>query len=387
MKQFFAICIVALLVGVGVWGFNDPAWRSRLLVWPNPEPRTETRKASAPETPSTVIALGRLRPARNIVNVSAGVGDRLGELSIMPGDRAKKGDELGLLHSHHLRKLEKEAAASQLAEAQARYQAESILADSRIESARLAVQQAEDTGHSVNAQLKQIEAAKKNRDLAEKDLQRLKNLSSRLVTDQERERQELVLSKAIADLHAAEAEVDANRKKEEAARTTAALSLANAKATKDQVLAAIPLKSAEINAELAELQLAQSLITAPSDGTVLEVFVRPGEFISQKPILQMADLTEMVCIAEVFETDAKRISVGQRAQIKSDAFKPPYDKQGLTGTVARIGRTIGSAELQGFDPLQPVDRHAVSVEIKIADKHVEQASSLINLQVEVRLKP
>jgi hypothetical protein len=94
------------------------------------------------------------------------------------------------------------------------------------------------------------------------------------------------------------------------------------------------------------------------------------------PIMQLADLSRMVCVAEVYEADRKEVSVGQPVIIRSPAFSGkfadgPAEEQshrrsgGMRGRVARIGRLIAPPGLTNRNPLAPVDRSVVEVLIEI----------------------
>ena len=160
-----------------------------------------------------------------------------------------------------------------------------------------------------------------------------------------------------------------------------------ARASKAAALAAIPVESLSKQRDLAEKQYEQTEIKAPCDGTVLKMFMRPGETITHRPILQMADLKSMVVVAEVYETDIKRVKVGQTALIKSKALAEPYDKDGLRGTVERIAGMITTPELKSLDPLASADRRVVEVRVKLEGVNSTVAAGLVNLQVDVTIKP
>jgi len=87
----------------------------------------------------------------------------------------------------------------------------------------------------------------------------------------------------------------------------------------------------------------------------------------------------MYVIAEVYETDIGRVSVGQRAKALSPALEQP-----LTGTVERIGLKVGRMEALATDPISRADARIVEVEIRLDDS--SRASDLTNLQVEVILE-
>jgi HlyD family secretion protein len=160
--------------------------------------------------------------------------------------------------------------------------------------------------------------------------------------------------------------------------------LAAAQAGLQQIETSTTLKSLQTQLEIAEARLALTEIVAPREGTVLKVFMEPGESIGQKPILQLADLTQMVAVAEVHENTVRWIREGQQAIIKSKAFPAPHDTKGLEGRVDRIGKMIITPELKSLDPFARADRHVVTVRIIIDDKaHSRVAADFTNLQVDI----
>jgi HlyD family secretion protein len=86
----------------------------------------------------------------------------------------------------------------------------------------------------------------------------------------------------------------------------------------------------------------------------------------------------MFAIAEVFEADVRRVRVGQRATVRSDALA-----NALAGTVARIRPKVQKLDQIGDDPVARKDARIVEVEIKLDDGRA--VANLTNLQVEVEI--
>jgi HlyD family secretion protein len=95
----------------------------------------------------------------------------------------------------------------------------------------------------------------------------------------------------------------------------------------------------------AQAELARSTVRAPFDGQVLEIHARTGERVGPKGILELGRTDEMYAIAEVYETDVRRIKVGQRARVSSPALEAPID-----GVVERVGMKIGKLDALSTDP-------------------------------------
>jgi HlyD family secretion protein len=230
-----------------------------------------------------------------------------------------------------------------------------------LEGAKLNVKKAEAAELSMAAHRQKIQLLHDGLALAKKDQERILGLPKDMATDQERERQALVVQQAASEL-------------------------ASAKAMLLQLQSAneLGLEAANLELRSAETQYARTQVSAPCEGSILKIYIRPGETIGPKPILQMADLDRMVVVAEVYENEVQHLSDDQPAQITSKAFPPPYDKKGVQGKVARIGRMISVPVLKSVDPFAPADRHVVEVRIDLDADGSRQSATLSNLQVDVR---
>jgi HlyD family secretion protein len=329
------------------------------------------------------VTLGRLEPADKVFDVGALVGDRVASFEVVEGADVDKGDPLAILESRTIRRLELQSIKSQLAEAKARYAAEEDMAESRIETARLALKKVQSQVPDIESQRAKVKLLEANRLQAEHDAKRLGALGDDIVSPQERERQGLLVQQAAAEHEAAKVMLEKLIVGTRLAIEAAEADLAAAKSSKAQVLSAIPVKSLEAGCELAQTQLNRTIVTAPCKGTVLKIFARPGELLGNAPILQMADLSRMAVVAEVHENDVRRIKIGQTAQIASKAFPSPYDKKGLYGKVQRVGKMVSPPGLRSVDPFAPVERHVVEVRIELDKEDGPNAADFTHMQVDV----
>lgn len=347
------------------------------------DPRVSEGRRMPSVEPRQVNALGWLEPADGILQVAALTGERLAELDIKKGDVVKKGQILGRLDSRSLRQLEHDALVSERDELGKRYKAEKQVAAARIGAAKVAVERARTLESESTAKQREIDLLQASRDSTRKDLARLENLSFDLASKQDRERQSLAVKKSEAELAAAEAGKERLEQANRLNLAAAQAELAAAEAGAVQVEASFGSAALDKKLELSTAQLARSEIVAPSDGTILEVVMKQGEMIDTRPILQMADLTRMVCVAEVHENEVKRLRVGQKVQIRSAALASPYDDMGLVGEVEEIGRMIGSPMSKSVDPFAASDRHVVRVRCRLDASSTKVAAGLVNLQVDV----
>lgn len=392
MKRTIVIVVAALVIVSGTWF----AYQLGGLAWLGYSPKARQGDAKLPAGRGDAVthhvsgadarevrAIGRLEPAQGIITLGEGLPDRLESVEVEEGDVVAKGKPLARLESHHLRQLEIESLDAQIKEAESRREAEESLANARIESARLAVRRTSQREIEESAQKKQIALYAANLAVEKKNLARLEALSGDLVSLQEKERQALLVQKSAAELDAAEGALAKMEQTGELTVAAAQGDLEAALAAKTQVLSAIPVESLKKAREVAVLNLARTALLAPGKGTILKIHARAGEMLGRKPILQMADLEQMVCVAEVYETDVQKLEVGQPAEIHTTAMGDAVAEKGLTGTIARVGRLIATPEMKSLDPFARTDRHVVEVVVSLDPRSSKLAAGLINLQVDV----
>lgn len=110
----------------------------------------------------------------------------------------------------------------------------------------------------------------------------------------------------------------------------------------------------------AEIALERTRIRAPSDGTILNIFAKPGEVAVPSPentLVMFGDLTGLAVRAEVEERDATKVRTGQKVIIKADAFP---DKE-FTGVVTSVAQSLASPRIATRGPRRPNDVEVVEV--------------------------
>ena len=101
---------------------------------------------------------------------------------------------------------------------------------------------------------------------------------------------------------------------------------------------------------------------APTKGKILKILARPGELVgAPQPIVQMADLSQMAVVAEVYETDINKVHEGQKVEITSKV----ENARKMTGKVVLVGSMIGKNRVYDADPLADVDRRVIEVKIQL----------------------
>jgi HlyD family secretion protein len=129
-----------------------------------------------------------------------------------------------------------------------------------------------------------------------------------------------------------------------------------------------------------EAERQRSYVRAPVDGRVIDIMARPGELIGLPGILELARVSRMKAIAEVYETDIRQVKTGQRATINSPALASE-----LAGTVESIRHKVQKQDQIGTDPAARKDARIVEVTIALDDS--APAAGLTNLQVDVLIQP
>jgi HlyD family secretion protein len=376
--------------------------------------------------PREIYALGQLEPAGGIISISAIPGERLLALDpdVVESQREPANGILGLLASYDLGKaqltglLKKKELAEKnqlhqmaVAEAQKK-QAEASLAQANAKLVELELQA---------MKLQVLDAASQLAISEYTQLEALRAEDPALVTEHQLKKRANEMDTALADFRIANESYESAKN---AADKTVAAAQANievADLTLKQLEQKFEVQSVAQEIAVAQETLKRSVLLSPSVSpdtlenvlaveavqdhpsdsqdsrgplTVLKVFLRPGEFVTQMPILQLGDLSKMVCIAEVYEADVKDLHLGQAAVIRSPAFAGKFadgiDPEkgtrtgGMAGKIERIGNVIGSPGLANRNPLAPADRSVVEVRVAIDDAEaIAEAARRVGLQVTV----
>lgn len=142
------------------------------------------------------------------------------------------------------------------------------------------------------------------------------------------------------------------------------------------LVAQAALAEAQATLKKAEILLEDATIRAPSDGVVLRVVVREGEYASvASGIMDFANTGQMMAVAEVHESDIRHVAIGQKAEFRSVALTRP-----ATGRVERIRMALERASVTASDPTRHQETRVFKVYIALdAGTPMEH---LINLQGE-----
>jgi len=413
-------------------------------------PGNLSQSARETEKSRQVVALGRIDPYEGLLSISAIPGERLASLrphveeggvitipsvgfcsdkvgvsdkdgnpkggnETSPDEREATSQEndpclLGYLGSHAIRQAQLAALLSKKSLAERKQQGEIRLADVQWLQAKAAYRQALARQAEIEAQEVRLDNLREAAELTRQQYETLLRLSKddpELVTPYQRAQQKNQSQRAMLEYETARSSLAPTLAAAVAAVRAAKLGVEAARTNRQQLqeIGKYQLAAVSMEIEAARKMMEQSELRLPAGSpmgereatqyTVLKIFMRPGEFITRLPVLQVADVSHMACIAEVYEADAKQVRVGQKALLRSPAFSGNYaphanaGKGGIMGTVRRISNIITSPGLADRNPLAPRDRSVVEVLIEI-DKGdlaaTQEAGQRVGLQVTVEFQ-
>lgn len=358
-------------------------------------PRNGTPKTDAPATRAEsagVGALARLQPAGGVIPVFGPPGDRIAKLyPLAPGQQLAAGQPVAELESRAARLSEVRVAELQLKEATDARAAAERAGREKIRAAETELSRAKANKTSDLAALKaKADAVRVSAGAAAKGVARLNDLKGRgvAVAAEDFERAELLKAQADAELAATLALNEKARVGYEESEKAATAQIAAATAELEEALARVPLDSSKEKLKLAQQLAELTVLKAPIAGTVLKVIGREGQPTGLEPVLQLANLSAMTAVAEVYESDVERVAEWARAGGAVAEVTNPALPRALKGAVrgeADISRTIARNQVFAVGPREDADRRVVEVTIHLDAADAALAGRLVGLQVNVTL--
>jgi len=379
---FLLVLVIAAAFGLGA----ATVWFARLV--PAPPGQGEAIASSAR---SSVVALGRLRPAR-LLTVVGPPGDQISDIRVKEGETVATGAELVRLVSHADRLAEVNLLKQQIESGNDQRELAMVNADREVQLAEAKVEELTTvTPLEISTQELNLGVLQKKLDTLADEVRRLEALKQRspmTVPERDFNAQQLLLAQTRADLQSGQVALQKARAAHQNGLKVANAQLAAAQANQKFARADRSGKTLEQKLALAQLQLDRTTLKAPWPGRVLKITAVPGEATGPpQPILQLADTATMTVVAEVYETDVKQLrawcQAGRvRARVASRALP-----EELSGVVApdRIGTVISRNTVLDIDPTADADRRVFEVPVTLDQPAV--AAQYVNLQVQVFLEP
>ncbi len=338
----------------------------------------------------SIVALGRLEPATEITKLSVPAtlsNDRVAQLLVKRGDRIAANEVIAILDSRDrlqgaLLEAEKQVTIAQAELNQVKAGAKS--GEINAQKAEIARLQAELSGETGRQQATQVSLqAEVNNTRAEYNRYQLlykEGAISASLFDEKR----LALQKAQAQLNEGKVNQSqtANTLRAQIEAAKANLNSITEVRPADVQTAEAKVESAIATVKRAEADLRQTEVKSPYRGQVLEIYAKAGEVVDSRGIADLGQTSQMGVIAQIDQSDIKKIRTGQQATITGEAFS-----EELQGTVEEIGLQVSKQEIFTNQPGENLDQRVVKVKIGINAQDSDRVAGLTNLQVQVAIRP
>jgi HlyD family secretion protein len=374
-----------------------------------------------------VTALGRLEPTGEVIRLSATTslqGARVAQLLVAQGDEVRAEQVIAVLDNRDRLQSAVETAQKQVTVAQANLQRVRAGAQTRAigaQEATVARLKAELNGRKETqqatidrlqaeydgqkkAQQATVDRLQAELENAQRELGRYEQLAQdgaiaqsvldsrklTLATAQERLREaEANRDKALATLNQQIKEASVTRD-----QTVDVLDaqIKEEKATLEQIKEVRPVDIQEAEAKVesaiasvkqAQAELALAYVRAPAAGRILKIHTRAGETVDEKQgIAELGKTDEMMVVAEVYESDIRKVRLGQRVTINSES--KAFEGE-LRGSVTQIGLQIGKKDILSTDPAAATDARVVEVNIRLNPEDSKRVAGLTYSKVIVEI--
>lgn len=135
---------------------------------------------------------------------------------------------------------------------------------------------------------------------------------------------------------------------------------------------------AEINVHYARTLLEKTRVTSPISGILIERYLDSGEVVMpEKPLVVIADINQLRINAEVDETDAGRLKLGDAVEISAYAYPGKVYK----GRVEEIAHYVGKREIKPNNPAVNLGLKIIQVKIAL----LEPTPLKLGMTVDVRI--
>ena len=321
LKRVLGVLLVVCLIG----------FFARNVLFGTP---VETFSVIQSELRQTVVASGRVTwPQR--VSVAAEMTGRVHSIPVKEGQQVQRGQLLIQLEDSSERaSLAQASTAVALAEAKVRQQRE------------VGLPTAQETLRQTQADVEQTR----------QQLTRIRQLNSQnYISTTELETAQRNLTIATSKLAAAQLQVQSNQA-----------------SGSDAQLAVTGLDQARAALQLAKVKLAQTVILAPADGTLISRSIEPGEMVtSGKALMVLAAQGETLIEVQIDEKNLAKLAFGQAALCSADAFPQQRFNAEVAYINPGVDATRGAVEVKLRVTQPPAylrQDMTVSVDIETAQK-------------------
>lgn len=351
------------------------------------EDTTSAGRVPPPLTKTTVVAQGQILPAGGIVKLAAAPGDVVDSIAdgVKVGGKVAKDQVLATMRSEEVTQLKLETLHRKKTEA-TREQAVALAAAQRqLATTQLKLNRIELQQRALQRKQEVLDLARLQVSAIEDVLKKLQAISANDVTSEfigqlEIDRQRISLREAELNYRQQQQLQMQAQEDFEFAKQAALAEQQAAQAGVDALKASQTLEILDLEIRALQEQAKAAQIVAPHAGTVLAINASKGESSLPLPLIEMADLTALICEIEINEIDASRVQAGQQATLHSRAIG-----RELTGRVHQKFSLVGRPQLRPLDPMARADYRTVMAVVKLDADSIAIASEWLQLQVEVSI--
>ena len=353
--------------------------------------------ALQPVEMTQVSAMGRIEPQGDIIQLSAPtasglstptVSQRLKQWLVAAGDEVSANQKIAVMHGLEKAQSAVDNAAAQVEVARARLaqvragNAPGQIAAQREQVAQLQAQLEGD----LRVQRLTITSLQTELAQAELDYQRFLDLYSggsvsRSQMEQKRLQRDLV-QQQLQQAQATLARIQTTGAEQIQSAQATLSSLADVRPADVQVAEA-ELTNAMTMLRQAEVDLDALYVRSPIDGQMLVLNTQPGENVGVEGLATLGQTQHMYVVAEVYESDARYLQLGQSAKITSESAGFTGT---LTGQVEQIGLTVEKPGLVNNAPTAQSDVRVVQVKIRLSPADSDRVRTFNQMQVWVAIE-
>jgi len=299
-----------------------------------------------------VTALGRIEPEGEVIQVfppASTESARIQQLWLKQGDWVKAGQALAILDNYPRRLAAVKTAQEDVKVAQAQL----MQVQAGAKQGDLQAQQAEIARLVAELQNAQVEES------------RYRSLYTEgAISASQYDRQRLQMQAAQRQVNQARASLN---------------SLAEVRPVDVQLYQA-QIRQARAKVVQAQAELDLSVVRSPRSGQILKVHTFPGEMVGSQGILNLGNTTQMVVVAEIYETDIHKVRFGQIATITSPSLSQP-----LSGTISQLGLEISKPNVSDINSSTNIDTRVMEVRIRLNPESSRIVAAMTNLNVDVSI--
>ena len=228
-----------------------------------------------------------------------------------------------------------------------------------VAKAKLAQVKAGPKLQDVRAQEAVIRRSEADLGSAQEDFERTNRLvASRAVAREEFTTRRSRLEQALATLEQGKAQLEAIK----------TIRLVDVKVAEVEVI------QAEASLAVAQEDLRSTEVRSPLSGRVLCIRVRPGERVGERGVLDVGNTNVMQVVAEIYEEDVGKVSVGQTAKVRVPTLGVE-----LSGVVVSKDLIVSRKVIFSNDPVADIDARVVEVRIRLSTEDGTKVAGLSNV--------